>query len=464
LLTDRRIPRHDRRGHWCDADLRAITRAWEDLARADGNGDWIRLDAAVREFRVTRFRLHALAGEGHLRIRYELRLVQRGDQQYPQEVAVVSRKQLARALAAPAALPKTDDHLVTVAGAVQMTGGAFSVANLAHWEEYDCPYLGRRLTVKRRRAMQTLQVPFRSRRGVVVRAVRRPRSNLKHYLREEIQEAHRTFLRNGRLAKAGKDPARRLRHGIHVDEAGRRWLTQAAAFRLHGCRQQALEHWRAKGEEWLRAQKRKRAGYGPVLEVWYYLEEDIKRLKKLQRPGDGHVVMPEETDGRVRTDASLTVNNSSAVSNHTSPPVMLSAAREDRQERLADMNPYPVYVVNADEIRGEKTPAQAGPVPDAETAIKDRLIIDLETCSVVLDGKTYRDIDRVPLLILKALQDAGPGQSRTGADLLKLPGLKGKNITRELAKLDTHKKIRAMVQGEAGDGYWLQLPPRPKCR
>jgi hypothetical protein len=145
-------------------------------------------------------------------------------------------------------------------------------------------------------------------------------------------------------------------------------------------------------------------------------------------------------------------------------PTMPVAAREDKHERLADMNPFPVYVVNADEIRGEKTPAQTSPAQGSGTAVKDRLTIDLVTCSLVLDGKTHKGIDRVPLLILKALQDAGPGLSMTGADLLKQPGLKGKNITRELAKLDNHKKLRALVQGEAGDGYWLQLPPQPKCR
>jgi hypothetical protein len=314
--------------YWSEADLRAIDRTWAALAEA-GDGDMLTLGEAVREFRITPHRLHGMNHKGLIHIRHEYRLVYRAGQTYLSLKAVVSRKELARWLTAKRPAPTEDSSLVTASEAEAMTKGDFSKCNLSYWEDHDCPYLGRRLEAVRRDRWQTLEVTFHGKK----KKVRRPRRGLTHYRREEILEAYRNFRRNLRAAKGCEGSAASLAQGVYVDEHGRRWLTQAAAFRLHRARQQALEDWRERG--WLEARRRKRVGYGRQGEVWYYSEADIVRLRRQQREGDGHVVLPEAAVGE---KASSPEERGSLIA------MPVAASISSGPEPLEDINAYSTRV------------------------------------------------------------------------------------------------------------------------
>jgi hypothetical protein len=89
----------------------------------------------------------------------------------------------------------------------------------------------------------------------------------------------------------------------------------------------------------------------------------------------------------------------------------------------------------------------------------ERLFLDCETLTITLDARPFTNIDPVPFQLCQALYKAGPGQVVGSKDLLQLPGLKGKNLPRELEKLPP--ELRGLVRGVGGKGYWLQFPPRP---
>jgi hypothetical protein len=171
--------------------------------------------------------------------------------------------------------------LITVTEAVRLTKGAFSVQRFPYWERVGCCFLeGKRLTVIRQDAI----VKGGKRTKLVPQA--------KHYLRSEILEAWRTFKKTVR------------RQGIHVDEQGAIWLTSGAARRKYGVYEQALRHWRERG--YLDAKQLPYRGSGRQ-ERWCYRSRgprSISFLIKLQRPSNGHVVIPDEkpiTDAEART-------------------------------------------------------------------------------------------------------------------------------------------------------------------
>jgi hypothetical protein len=88
-----------------------------------------------------------------------------------------------------------------------------------------------------------------------------------------------------------------------------------------------------------------------------------------------------------------------------------------------------------------------------------RLILDQESKTITLDGTPYPGIDPVAFQIFEAIWNADP-KKVSSTTLLKLPGLRGKNISRELKKLP--EDLRILVQGAPGSGYWMELPP-PTC-
>jgi hypothetical protein len=89
-----------------------------------------------------------------------------------------------------------------------------------------------------------------------------------------------------------------------------------------------------------------------------------------------------------------------------------------------------------------------------------RLSFHNDTYSVDLDGRRYEVTDPIPFHILNALADAPP-PGLTQTDLQKLPGLRGKNIRRELAKLPP--ALSALIRSAPGRGRWLQLPDSQDC-
>jgi hypothetical protein len=90
-----------------------------------------------------------------------------------------------------------------------------------------------------------------------------------------------------------------------------------------------------------------------------------------------------------------------------------------------------------------------------------RLIINLTSGTVVLDGEAYSGIPPEVLAILKFLQDH-PGQKFSTEELqTKIPGIKGQYRVRDLLDQIEEPIIRQCIKGKPGSGRWLELPIRP---
>jgi hypothetical protein len=93
---------------------------------------------------------------------------------------------------------------------------------------------------------------------------------------------------------------------------------------------------------------------------------------------------------------------------------------------------------------------------------RDRLIIDLESNSLIIDGTQHPSLHPIGLRIVQALQLAArSGAPRIAGRKLSeiVPGCRGggKTVRRSLARLPD--AVRALVKAEASKGYWLELPP-----
>jgi hypothetical protein len=85
-----------------------------------------------------------------------------------------------------------------------------------------------------------------------------------------------------------------------------------------------------------------------------------------------------------------------------------------------------------------------------------RITLDQDSCTITFDGTPYPGIDPVAFQIFKAIWDRRP--ARVSSTVLDgLPGLHGKNFSRELKKLP--KDLRELVNGAGGSGYGILLPP-----
>lgn len=136
-------------------------------------------------------------------------------------------------------------------------------------------------------------------------------------------------------------------------------------------------------------------------------------------------------------------------------PLVKAADRLRRQETvdwlaLVDWSLLPSIRVDLDQL----------PHPRQKVAIADtRLTLDQESYTITLDGTPYSGIDSVAFQIVEAIWNARP-EKVSSTDLLKLRGLGGKNIPRELKKLPA--QLYDLVDGRGGSGYRIVLPP-PSC-
>lgn len=121
-------------------------------------------------------------------------------------------------------------------------------------------------------------------------------------------------------------------------------------------------------------------------------------------------------------------------------------------------------LIGSSRERAEEARDHAGEFADwlvANYLTQQRLVIDLQSKTLVLDGQAYSSVDPTALALLKFLQEH-PGQKFSASELQQhVPGLKGdeSRIRRVLDTLDP--TIRECVKGKRGTGRWLQLPPRP---
>src|SRR5262249_46401466 len=92
---------------------------------------------------------------------------------------------------------------------------------------------------------------------------------------------------------------------------------------------------------------------------------------------------------------------------------------------------------------------------------EERLTVDDLTLTVTLDGKRFPDADPTAFQLFRAIYQGG-GRPVSSSELMELPGLRGKNIPREVNKLP--RALRDPVKGNRGKGYWIQLPPARRTR
>jgi hypothetical protein len=93
-----------------------------------------------------------------------------------------------------------------------------------------------------------------------------------------------------------------------------------------------------------------------------------------------------------------------------------------------------------------------------ESSPAERLVFDRDTLTITLDGLPHPNLDPTAFRILEAIRAESP-EKASSKQLLEQPGLRGKNIDRELRKLP--EELRAVVQGSSGSGRWIALPPLP---
>lgn len=95
---------------------------------------------------------------------------------------------------------------------------------------------------------------------------------------------------------------------------------------------------------------------------------------------------------------------------------------------------------------------------DKKTPPAERLVIDLWTNSVALDGEHFEHIDPLAVRILQAFHNAG-GSVLTSKEIQRtVKGCTGdpRNVSRAIDKLPGPLKF--CVKGASGIGRWLELP------
>jgi hypothetical protein len=86
-----------------------------------------------------------------------------------------------------------------------------------------------------------------------------------------------------------------------------------------------------------------------------------------------------------------------------------------------------------------------------------RLTLEGASYTITFDGTPYTGIDPVAFQIFEVVWNARP-KKVSSTELLKLKGLRGKNIRREL-KRKLPGPLNDLVKGATGSGYWIALPP-----
>jgi hypothetical protein len=112
-----------------------------------------------------------------------------------------------------------------------------------------------------------------------------------------------------------------------------------------------------------------------------------------------------------------------------------------------------------DQLPHPRRLAHPGGTPAAPTP-PPRLILDQQSKTITLNGTPYPEIDPVAFRLFEAIWKADP-QRVSSKKLFIIPGLYGKNVTRELRKLP--EDLRDLVKSAGGSGYWIELPP-PSCQ
>ena len=94
----------------------------------------------------------------------------------------------------------------------------------------------------------------------------------------------------------------------------------------------------------------------------------------------------------------------------------------------------------------------------AKTYLSERMIIDVETCSLILDDDRWIDLDPRALSILAYLHDHCGRWVSSGEISTAVKGCKGgeKKIRHTLSLLP--EEIREWIKGESGKGRRLRLP------
>jgi hypothetical protein len=202
----------------------------------------------------------------------EWRTIERNGLTFKRELSVVLLKELKKRKQVT-----NGSTWITPQDASTLTKGAFTVMRMEYWEDAHCPFLEgrkRKLDVDYRDAI----VPATWKGRETTRFIK----NAKHYRRKQILRAWKGFKC---VARKG---------GNHIDEDGAIWLSSRAAFKQHKVREQALRHWHEKG--WLDGKLLPWRGSGRHRQHWFFRvrgKRGILGLLKRQRPGDGHIVMPE---------------------------------------------------------------------------------------------------------------------------------------------------------------------------
>jgi hypothetical protein len=114
--------------------------------------------------------------------------------------------------------------------------------------------------------------------------------------------------------------------------------------------------------------------------------------------------------------------------------------------------PYPVYIVQPPD-KPVPVALTAGELPGGNGAA--RLRLDKATRTITLDGVAYQGIDPIAFDVFAAIHKARAPIS--GPRVQETPGLRGKNLARELNKLP--RSLRKLVKGRDGNGRWIELPP-----
>jgi hypothetical protein len=103
--------------------------------------------------------------------------------------------------------------------------------------------------------------------------------------------------------------------------------------------------------------------------------------------------------------------------------------------------------------------ADAVPATNSSDPFAGRLVIDLETNSVTLDGKTYPNLDPSAARALDALRRAGGKPTKTAKVRARLDGCNHDTTFRRwLGQLP--EPLRKCRKWKTGLGIWLELPPR----
>jgi hypothetical protein len=165
------------------------------------------------------------------------------------------------------------------------------------------------------------------------------------------------------------------------------------------------------------------------------------------RPGRPRGLLRRAAES-LREQPDSTPNRESSTRN---APTMPGA--ESRGGTLSDLAPYPVRVVNFEDLVRVQQKATA-------RVVGLRLLLDPLTQTVTLDGESIRVEDPRAFLVYQAIAAAG-GAIVTTDELNKLPSCKGRidRILRDYLP----EKLRQTYGSKVGNGggYWLRLPTGP---